>query len=136
MIAEFVERYMTRQADLRAVWETKHPEDYGELVLEVVKILRDKSKLHSPDPDCIHTIDDGGYQGTLLYVIGESDYQPRHYWWVAIDYGSCSGCDTLQAIKPYSDTPPTKQQVDDYMTLSLHIVQRLKSMGELSMEEP
>ena len=40
-------------------------------------------------------------------------------------YGSCSGCDTLQGINSYSCELPTEEQVKDYMTLALHLVQRM-----------
>lgn len=47
-----------------------------------------------------------------------------------VGYGSCSGCDTLEAIRDYSSEKPTPEQVKDYMALALHIVQGLKKMGD------
>jgi hypothetical protein len=94
-------------------------------------ILNQGDRYGEPDPTRIHQIDDGDYQGTLLFVIAASGYQPSDYWYVKVGYGSCSGCDTLQAIDGYggySDEAPSKDQVDDYMTLALHIIQGLKSM--------
>jgi hypothetical protein len=46
-----------------------------------------------------------------------------------VGYGSCSGCDTLQATKDYSDEKPTPDQVSQYMILALHIVQGFKQLG-------
>ena len=63
----------------------------------------------------------------MLFVIGGYG---DNYWYVKVNYGSCSGCDTFQSIRMYSDEPLTKQEVDDYMTLCLHIVQRLHPMQE------
>jgi hypothetical protein len=34
------------------------------------------------------------------------------------------------AIRSYSDGPPQDEQVRDYMTLALHIVQGLREMGD------
>ena len=82
----------------------------------------------TPDPERIHRIDDGNYQGTLVYVIGEKGYQPDKYWYVKVDYGSCSGCDTLEGIRDYTDDAPTDEQAKDYMTVALHIVQGMKPM--------
>ena len=65
-----------------------------------------------------------------MFVIAARGYQPSDYWYVKISYGSCSGCDTLEAIRAYSDDPPTPEQIDDYLTLALHIVQGLKKMGD------
>ena len=47
-----------------------------------------------------------------------------------VGYGSCSGCDTLEGIRHYNDDKPTEEQVRDYMTLALHIVQGMKRMGD------
>lgn len=63
----------------------------------------------APHPERIHQIDDGDYQGTLIFVIGAGGYQPSRYWYVKVGYGSCSGCDTLQAIRGYEDDAPTKE---------------------------
>ena len=81
-------------------------------------------------PERIHKIDDGDYQGTLLFVIAAKGYQPSKYWAVSVGYGSCSGCDTLEGIKSDGDygESPNKQQIADYMTLALHIVQGLKQI--------
>jgi hypothetical protein len=85
---------------------------------------------YNPDPERIHVIDDGDYQGTLVYVIGSKNYQPDVYWYVKVSYGSCSNCDTLAAIRDNANTPPTAEQIKDYITLALHIVQGLKEMED------
>lgn len=41
-----------------------------------------------------------------------------------------SGCDTLMAISGYSDELPNEEQVKDYMTLALHLVQKLKRLKD------
>lgn len=48
----------------------------------------------------ITEIDDGDYQGTLVYLIPFDTYQPGEgdYLMTYVGYGSCSGCDTLQNI--------------------------------------
>lgn len=128
MIKEFVDKINTEKSKLEDVFKLKHPSCYKELVTNVITFLSD-DKYDSIDPERVHEIDDGDYQGTLLYVIGAKGYQPSTYWSVAVSYGSCSGCDTLQAITDFGDDPPDEQQVKDYMTLALHIVQGLKLIG-------
>ena len=131
MIKEFVDIYQNNKDAIREALRTKHPEDYAELVKAVVTLINKNSKGYdNPDPDRITAIDHGDYQGTLLFVIGAEGYQPNKYWYVKISYGSCSGCDTLEGIREYDNNPPTEKQVDDYMTLALHIVQGLKLMGD------
>ena len=39
-----------------------------------------------------------------------------------VDYGSCSGCDTLQSIQSFSGDKPTDSQLKDYMTLCKDLV--------------
>lgn len=72
----------------------------------------------------IHEIDDGDYQGTLLYLIPFKTYQPCEYEYLMtyVGYGSCSGCDTLQSIQGYEDEKLTDRQVDDFMTLCKDIL--------------
>ncbi len=55
------------------------------------------------DLDNITTVDNGDYQGTILYIIPFKDYQPAEYDYLMtyVRYGSCSGCDTLLKIKEY-----------------------------------
>lgn len=130
MIDEFVAAWEKRRNEVEAVFFEKHPEEYIDVVRAVVSILSDAYDYdyESPDPSRIHEINDGDYQGTLLYVVGANSYQPSVYWWVMVDYGSCSGCDALEGIRSCGDDPPTAGQVEQYMTLALHIVQKLKRL--------
>lgn len=141
MIQEFVQAWERNKHELEAKFQQKHPEDYEEIVRGVVEILRpEEDEYGGPDPTRVTSIDHGDYQGTLVFVIAETGYQPSTYWYVTVNYGSCSGCDTLQAIHfsyDEEDSPiPTPNQVSQYMTLALHIVQRLKLMdGEAVGED-
>lgn len=74
-----------------------------------------------PDYEHIHVIDDGDYQGTLLFVVPENTYQPYTYWIFRVSYGSCSYCDTLQGI--LDDEDDKEQQIKDLITLALHMIQ-------------
>lgn len=133
MIKEFVERWEKNKETIRNSL-TKHPNSYVDLVKLVIQNITDseyKYKL-APDPERIHSIDDGDYQGTLLFIIPDKGYQPSTYYSVFINYGSCSGCDTLQAIigHEFSDSIPNEDQKNRYMTLCLHVVQKLKILEE------
>ena len=130
MDKEFVERFNENKGQLEEFFSKEHPGNYGDIVKAVVEAIRGENKYDSPDPERIHEIDDGDYQGTLVYVIGDGGYQPNDYWYVKVFYGSCSGCDTLEAIRGYQSDLPTESQIEDYMTLALHIVQGLKKMGD------
>jgi hypothetical protein len=132
MITEFIKKFEDGKDKLKEQFSKKHPTSYREIVKSVIELInpdREKSA-DLPDPDQIHEIDDGDYQGTLLYVIPEKTYQPSKYWVVYVGYGSCSGCDTLQGIRcdNYHDDEVTTGQVEDYMMLALHVVQGLKEI--------
>ena len=101
--------------------------DYEYLVKLVVNyVLNDEEPRYGEDYDSenITVIDNGHYQGTLLFVIPQKTYQPSEYEYLMtyVGYGSCSGCDTLQSIQSWNDEKPTKQQLKDYMTLCKDIV--------------
>ena len=129
MITEFVQRFDAKRAGLLATFQQAHPNDYHEIVNHLVEAVTDDDySRFNPDPERIHQIDDGDYQGTLVFVIGEKRYQPSRYWVTYVGYGSCSGCDTLQAISKYPDDPPTPEQANEYLTLALHLLQRMKEV--------
>ncbi len=134
MIKEFIKRFNERKKFIEKKFGEKHPENYLELVKIVIETIANKEEYGGePDIERIHEIDDGAYQGTLIFIIAEQGYQPDKYWYVKVRYGSCSGCDTLQGIE-YNDENygdiPTKEQIKDYMILALHIVQNLHEMKE------
>ena len=128
MIQEFVDAFMASKQQLRDKFSEKNPE-YIDIVRAVISVM--PGGYGQPDAEIVHEIDDGDYQGTLVYVIGAKGYQPYDYWYVRVCYGSCSGCDTLKSIMSDGDygEHPNSNQVDQYMTLALHVVQGLKKMG-------
>lgn len=134
MIQELVDRFIAAEAKTKKKIAAKRPSDYTDIVRSVVEIVtnpEDDWADDSLDPDRIHRIDDGDYQGTLVFVIGAKGYQPDEYWYVKVSYGSCSGCDTLQAIEESweHDAALTEREIQGYYTLMLHTVQGLKKMG-------
>jgi hypothetical protein len=126
MIDKFVQIWDQRKNEIEEYFKNNHPSGYEDIVKQVIKILN--NDYGDPNHEKIHTIDDGDYQGTLLFIIPENNYQPSRYWSVYVSYGSCSGCDTLQSIQDYDDGPPTESQTKGYMTLALHVLQELKEI--------
>ena len=102
--------------------------DYKYLVEKVISIIfndEDADYNHKWDAGNITAIDNGDYQGTLLFVIPKDGYQPDEtdYLITFVNYGSCSGCDTLLAIQEWKENAkPTEEQVKDYMTLCKDLV--------------
>jgi len=137
MIQEFVKAWDANKEALREYIRTHEQKEYDEYA-KLVKILFEvviNPYIESVDEthytyntESIHIIDDGDYQGSQLFIIPNNDYQPSpyEYVWTHCSYGSCSGCDTLLGISTYDDGLPSEEQVDGYMTLLLHLLQRCK----------
>jgi hypothetical protein len=107
---------------------------YYMLLQNIIRILfaENDDAYGLPDHNRITTIDNGDYQGTLVFVIGGKGYQPsvEDHWYTSVYYGSCSGCDTLQSISVYDDGLPNGNQVQQYWTLCLHMIQKMKRMTD------
>ena len=85
----------------------------------------------------ITKIDNGEWQGTLLFLIPRKDcfLEAHDYLMTYVNYGSCSGCDTLQGIQYadyldqnddyYTSKFPLEQQVKEYMMLCKDIVSNM-----------
>lgn len=134
MIAQFITRFDAKKDDLQAQFESSPPGEYSDIVKAVIEIITDEESYgFNPSPNRIHVIDDGDYQGTLVFVIAAYGYQPDNYWYVKVGYGSCGGCDTLQHIHDYAEGGGKTRQ---YMTLATHVLQGLKRMGDDDQQGP
>lgn len=131
MIKEFVDLFIKNINVIRDVYSEKHPESYLELVENVIKIISGDN-ISSCDRPCyknIREIGDEDLSATWLYIITCSDYFLTKYWYVSIFQGSHSGCSALEDIQSKSKSEkPTKLQTEQYVTLSLHIVEKLKKL--------
>ena len=78
------------------------------------------------DTEKISVIDNGDYQGAMLFIIPKNEYQTNNYWMTWTGYGSCSYCDVMQGIAYDDET--SEQKIDDLMTLGLHMIQRIKKI--------
>ena len=123
MIKEFIKRYNDNKASLEDHIRSTRPESYKDVVEAVCKVIGSGEDF-TLDHNNIREIDDGHYQGTLIYVIPEQGYQPSTYYYLTMGYGSCSFCDLLQNIQD----EPEEKQIKSFMSLTLHIVQSLKKM--------
>lgn len=130
MISEFVEIWDKHKDDLVEKYSKDHPSDYSEIVGDLIELLNKYSdEYEKPDPNRVTIIDHGDYQGYLLWIIGATGYQPSKYWAASSYYGSCSGCDTFQAIRGYSwNEAPNETEIEGYMTLALHLLQSFREV--------
>lgn len=122
MIKEFVQQWDEKKGLIREALSKTCPNEYKDLVVLVATIMNKGKTL---DPKSVFEFCGSDYQGSHLYVIrGSGDYYQRDcFYTVKVDYGSCSGCDTLEHLKVDLDG---EEQLDGLMTLCLHIVQEIK----------
>lgn len=134
MISTIIARFDAKRRDLLAQFKAKHPDSYLDIVKSVVAAVTTEDDYGdcNLDPDRITVIDHGHYQGSQLFIIAAKGCQPSDYWATEQSYGSCSGCDTLQSIAGYSSDPPTDEQAKDYLTLALHLAQRMERLFEVA----
>lgn len=131
MIQEVVRQWDMNKDNLkRHIVENKEmyrDMDYEGLVKNVIDII-----LNGGNPPTVYSsedltvIDDGDYQGTMLFAIPARRYQPDEtdYIFTYVYYGSCSGCDTLQSVQEDWD----EDFLEGFMTLSLHLIQKMKHL--------
>lgn len=135
MIPEIIKRWDANKEKLREYFKTTPKAeytDYHHIVKKIFELCINTSEndYDNYDTDKMTVIDDGHYQGTQIFIIPEKTYQPSVSEYIFTDtyYGSCSGCDTLQSICNYDDGIPSEEQVNEYMTLALHLVQKLRPL--------
>lgn len=97
---------------------------YKHIVEKVVEIILNTNEEYLWNSEGITEIDDGDYQGTLLFLIPRKTYQPseHEYLMTYVGYGSCSGCDTLQAIQDYGENLISEDQLKGFMALCKDII--------------
>lgn len=98
--------------------------EYKHIVEKVVEIVLNTNEKELWSSAGITEINTGDYQGTLLYLIPRDTYQPAEYEYLMtyVGYGSCPGCDTLQAIQNYGKDTISERQLKDFMSLCKDIV--------------
>lgn len=114
-------------------------DDYKKLIRAIIKYVLNNND-DDGDPEFnttnITEIDNGDYQGTLLFMFHVDTYQPSAYDYIitTVDYGTCSGCDALQGA---FRCPTLDAIVDSLMSICLHLCQHMKKpyLGGWYLEE-
>jgi len=132
MLKEIIQQWDKNKHKLEDYFKVTRQSEYDEYSKIVVKLF--EVCLSNEDEwnlDGMTVIDNGDYQGTQIFIIPKDTYQPNIEDYLITNnyYGSCSGCDTLQSISEYDDGLPSEEQVKEYMTLALHLTQKIKILG-------
>lgn len=148
MVKEFCLAWEKNKSQLEEYFRTHKQEEYDSYT-KLVKLLFDITINPEINIDTIWSsnaryatdkilvIDDGEWQGSLIFILHQNYYHPsvKNYVYTSVDYGSCSGCDTLLGINSYlTDCLPTEKQIQDYMILCLHLLQNCVMMKEGEQE--
>lgn len=130
MITEFTTPFVESKDDF-IKWAADNKGDYWypDLLKKAIELINERSDLgygQTMSPERIHKIDDGDYQGTLLFVIAAEGYQPNDYWYTFGGYGSCSGCDALEDAVGYADDA----NYEAIYNIALNLIQGLRKAKE------
>lgn len=136
----FSEAWFKNKEKFRNYLQTHQQEEYAEEYIDLLKALIEvvinpelEEKLRI---DYIVEADQDGYQGEKIWLIPYDSFScPEKYIWTHTYYGSCAGCDTLKGIAHYDYGYPTCEQVEEYLTLALHLLQRMKPLMTREEEE-
>ena len=126
MITEYVDRFQEIKQELLEYFSKEEPSSYEAILEKTLEFMFPNKDYGDPDYSNIHIIDDGDYQGTLIFVIPEYGYQPYKYWSVKVAYGSCSGCDTYRAYSTWGEDP--QESAPHMLTMAMHMIQSIKEL--------
>lgn len=134
MIMKFIDKWNDNKSTLENYYRTHEQKEYDtyEKIIKLIFELIINDDEEDFNIKRLTVIDNGDYQGTQLFIIPRNVYQPdvTDYVYTHNYYGSCSGCDTLLSISNYSEDLPTKNQIKDYMLLSLNLIENMKYLKE------
>ena len=134
MIKEFVLKWEERKSKLEEKIRNTPQSEYNTYE-KLVKMLFDivinygEPMYNQYDTSYIIRANEDAYRGTYIFVLHKEyidDSYIEDYIYTTVRYGTCSGCDILKNINGdgYSYELPNEEQVKDYMTLILHLLQK------------
>lgn len=134
MIQRFVDLYMSKADKLKAAWEVVEPQTYLDIVRGVVSQLESEDPMDDTCPRAAEIIEVKfrRYTGDYFYLLPCNREEGSSIWWVAVEYGSCSSCDTLERIQSHDSK---SERLDAYMSLALHVVQGIKQIEGIGWQE-
>lgn len=129
----FVDKWEDRKESLRLNFFKSHPDSYKEILERLIsEVINPNQEDWLPSSSEIEVKSFGDYTGVEVFIIPELSVYPSTFWVTKAYYGSCSLCDSLHGIfdDSYDEEgdilPPNEKQVEGYMTLALHLLQRMK----------
>lgn len=127
MIKEYVKQWDANKHLLEEWFKNNIPSNYEQIHEKLFElVLKPIDGWSEWDLERKRVIDDGDYQGTVLFVMCPTIYQPSFYDYVFtyVNYGSCSGCDAFESIM----SDEREKHLPQLMELALHMVQCTKQL--------
>ena len=138
MVREFVEQWDKNKDKLRDYFKTTPQTEYSSYKSILAQLLR-LAVTHNKageewDLDAIMESKRHCYHGNFVFGFNSAWDRASEFTVTYVGYGSCNGCDTLQRIQALSDKEdlPNEEQVNGYITLALHMVQKMRTPFDLS----
>ena len=130
MLKKLLERWiknkdlLKRELSIRNGLKDFSYKDLVKLTFEIIYNTSYEGSWERVNTEEITEIDNGNYQGTLLFLIPFDEYEPSEYEYLMtyVGYGSCCGCDTLLSIQSYVDGKLTPDQVNLFVDLCKDII--------------
>lgn len=138
MITEIIQKWEENKHKLEEYFKTTKQEayqSYENILRKIFELCINVSDINDENfnLDKLYVIGDDGYSGTIIFIIPINTYSPDLDDYIITNtyYGSCSGCDTLLSISHHNDeVVPNEEQLKEYMTLALHLVQKMKWLSD------
>ena len=133
---EYSKAFDAGREDLIDSFVANRPSGYMDLLERTLSTIQHYYPDSDLDSDRIKCVNFGNYQGTLVFVIGGTGYQPYDHYFTTVSYGSCSHCDAFAAADEcydrYDDDgnerQPSRDDCVGYLRLCLHLLQSLKQL--------
>ena len=141
MLKHIIAQWEVNKHKLQEYFQTTNQKEYDSYRKILCKTIELATPIANEDYGYLYDIKeikeiyDKNYQGTKIFIILIDMYQPgiEDYIITYIQYGSCSAYDTLYSIQCGNyDELPTDEQVKKYMTLALHLIQKMKPLYDLN----
>ena len=118
------ERFLDCKEPIKdALRGAREPLTYKRLLEVTLRTMFSDPDYGEPDYEKVTEVCYCGYEGHIVMVVGSGPSSQDSYghWVTVVNYGSCSGCDALEAA--YGPEPG---QTDDLWTICLHMIQGMK----------
>lgn len=134
MIKEITRKWENNKHKLEQYFRETNQSEYDSYEIIVKRLFELVINGYAFSYDChaLRTIDDGDMTGTIIFILPEDVYTPgiEKYVMTYTYYCACSDCLGMRNISGKDTGLPSKKQVEGYMTIASHLVQKMKKISD------